>query len=59
MSYKEFVYVTKIGILLNILHAPITHGIEKKTMTSYYGMEIHITTIKISLLLVTTISKPS
>jgi hypothetical protein len=59
MSYKQFAYVTKIGILSNILHAPITHGIEKITMTSYYGMEIQITTIQRSLLVVTTTAKPS
>jgi len=44
MPYKEFAYVTKIGILSNISHAPITHGIEKITMTPYYGVEIQITT---------------
>jgi hypothetical protein len=46
MSYKQFSYVTKIGIFSNVLHAPVTHGIEKITMDSYYGMETQITTNK-------------
>jgi hypothetical protein len=58
-SYKQFAYVSKIGILSNILHASITQRIEKITMASYYGLKPQITTIQRSLMVVITTAKSS
>jgi hypothetical protein len=58
-SYKQFAYISRIGILSNILHASITQKIEKVTMVSYYGLKPQITTIQRSLMVVITAAKYS